>query len=435
MSVLLPLIVSVVPVLIGTRITAHQALSAYGLPTSGDSTDDAKFAWLYTWLPRPMMLSLRNTFRRKGRLSLTLITLTLAGSIFISIFSVRVALKAQFARIFDLLNYDLGVVLSEPTRTERIEREALRVEGVVGVEGWNISEAQYLRPDGSEGDNLVAYAVPPESAYIIPHIEQGRWLQSDDQNAVVVLGDFLTANPNLDIGSEIVLKIKGREEPWIIVGALPQLNDPTSDGIVYINQAYYGRLFGVSGSADHVTVKTAANTIAGDYEVLRDLEDHFKQVGIGVAHSQSVGQVLASSNSVLNIAIVMMLVMALLLAVVGGLGLAGTMSLNVIERTREIGVMRAIGASNWAVWEIVVVEGVLIGLISAVLGAILAIPMSYVLANGVGIAIMGVPLQYHYSLFGVGLWLGLSISLAALASFLPARSAVRLSVRETLAYE
>ncbi len=435
MSVLLPLIVSVVPVLIGTRITAREALSDYGLPTSVGSLSGSDESRLYAWLPRPMVLSLRNAFRRKGRMVLTLITLTLAGSIFISIFSVRVGLRAQFARLFDLYNYDLGVVLAEPIRTERIEREAFRVAGVVGVEGWNVSEAQYLRSDGSEGENLALYAVPPESAYIIPHVEQGRWLYPDDQNAVVVLGDFLTNNPNLDIGSEITLKIKGQEELWVIIGALPQLNDPTNDGFIYVNQEYYGRLFGMSGSANYAVVETVADSVAGEYQILRDLEDHFKQVGIGVAHSQSVGQVLASTNSVLNVAVVMMLVMALLLALVGGLGLAGTMSLNVIERTREIGVMRAIGASNRAVWGIVVVEGVLTGLISAFLGSILAIPMSYVLANGVGVAMMGVPLQYRYSLVGVGLWLGLSISLAALASFLPARNAVRLSVRETLAYE
>ena len=60
---------------------------------------------------------------------------------------------------------------------------------------------------------------------------------------------------------------------------------------------------------------------------------------------------------------------AALLAVVGGLGLAGTMSLNVLERTREIGVMRAVGGSDGSVRLIVVFEGLFVGILSWVLSA------------------------------------------------------------------
>ncbi|KAA0252613.1 MAG: FtsX-like permease family protein [Chloroflexi bacterium] len=127
--------------------------------------------------------------------------------------------------------------------------------------------------------------------------------------------------------------------------------------------------------------------------------------------------------------------MAVLLALVGGLGLMGTMSINVLERTREIGVLRAIGASNRSVALVFIREGVVIGLMSWAMGAVFAIPMTQGLNQALGQAVMGTALTYTYSMPGFWMWLGIVIFLSMLASFIPARNASRLTVREVLAYE
>jgi putative ABC transport system permease protein len=127
--------------------------------------------------------------------------------------------------------------------------------------------------------------------------------------------------------------------------------------------------------------------------------------------------------------------MALLLALVGGLGLMGTMSINVLERTREIGVLRAIGAPNKGVSQVFIREGIAIGVLSWAVGSLLAFPLGKALSDGVGIPVLGVPLNYSYSMTGVLMWLVMVILLSALASLLPARNASRLTVREVLAYE
>jgi putative ABC transport system permease protein len=111
------------------------------------------------------------------------------------------------------------------------------------------------------------------------------------------------------------------------------------------------------------------------------------------------------------------------------------MSLNVLERTREIGVMRAIGASDGAVLRIVVVEGVIIGVLSWLIGTLLALPLSRFLSDMVGRSIMEADLSYTFSTQGALLWLALVIILATLASSWPARNATRVTVRDVLAYE
>jgi putative ABC transport system permease protein len=113
----------------------------------------------------------------------------------------------------------------------------------------------------------------------------------------------------------------------------------------------------------------------------------------------------------------------------------GTMSINVLERTREIGVMRAIGASNADIQGIVIVEGMVVGLVSWAISILLAIPITGILCFGVGMAIMTSPMPAVYGLSGIVAWLVFTLILAAIASALPARRASRLTVRDTLAYE
>ena len=140
-------------------------------------------------------------------------------------------------------------------------------------------------------------------------------------------------------------------------------------------------------------------------------------------------------ESQFNTLVAILLAMAVLLAVVGAIGLAGTMSLNVLERTREVGVMRAIGATSGTVRQIVVVEGVLIGLLSWMIGSILALPLGRLLSDLVGYSIMEIPLAYTYSSSGLAIWFATVLVLSTLASLWPARSACHVSVREVLAYE
>ena len=97
--------------------------------------------------------------------------------------------------------------------------------------------------------------------------------------------------------------------------------------------------------------------------------------------------------------------------------------------------MRAIGASSMAIAKVFVVEALCIGVLSWLLGVMLALPIAALLSYQVGVMFLQSPLEFSFSFLGVGIWLVLSALLAATASLLPARKAAKLSVREVLGYE
>lgn len=131
----------------------------------------------------------------------------------------------------------------------------------------------------------------------------------------------------------------------------------------------------------------------------------------------------------------LLIIIAILLSLASGLSLMGTVSHSVLERTKEIAIIRTVGGSDRMVAQLVIVEGILIGLLSWLLSTILAVPGSRWLSDQVGLIFLKVPLSYVFSVRGILLWLGSVILFSALASFLPARSAAQLSVREALAFE
>ena len=182
-------------------------------------------------------------------------------------------------------------------------------------------------------------------------------------------------------------------------------------------------------------VRTEARDQATQDRVGKAVADHLETVGVRVAATTTIAEVRTTQERLFDVLVIFLSMMALLLGVVGGIGLTGTMSINVVERAREIGVIRAVGASDGAVLRLFLAEGLLIGLISWALGAILAIPISRTLSDALGMVFLSRPLSYAISAEGVILWLGVVLVLAAVASLLPAWRASRLAVREVLAYE
>ena len=165
------------------------------------------------------------------------------------------------------------------------------------------------------------------------------------------------------------------------------------------------------------------------------MDKYLRDLGFKVRIAEAGRASLDTAVESLDTLVVFLLIMAVLTAIVGSMGLTGTMGMNVLERTREIGIMRAIGADDRAVMRTVIAEGIFIGTISFGLAVILSIPFTYLLSTIVSLAVFQTPITVVFTYAGYAIWLGLVLVLSALASILPARNAARLTIREVLAYE
>ncbi len=439
-GLVVPIVAGLYPVLMGTRITVREAISEYGLGSGrfGNSIIDRlllkiqKARLLRRRISRPLLISLRNTFRRKGRLALTLITLILGGAIFVTVFNLRVSLLDTMASWLDYFRYDVAVQFEHGYRTERIIRETKSVPGIKEAETWGFSNARRIRPDDTSSDNLILFAPPADTKLINPTVIEGRWLRPDDTNAVVLNSIVLRDEPDIKLGDEITLKIKGRDRPWRVVGIV---TGGMPVGTMFANYPHYAREAHDTGRADWVFTTIDQPGMEGESAMVRALEAHFERIGLDVGVTSKMTEEMGETEAMFEVIIVLLLVMAFLLAAIGGLGLMGTMSINVLERTREIGVIRAIGASNGSVLKVFITEGVIIGVISWAVGTALAFPLSRLLGNAIGQSFLNSPLTHTFSITGALLWLAVVVVLSAVASFIPAWNAARITVREVLAYE
>lgn len=435
-ALIVPLIAGIFPILAGTRLTVQEAISSQGLGKGqfGSSRIDR---WLTTralirWFTRPTLISLRNTFRRKKRLLLTLTTLILGSAVFITFASLQSSLRGTLDNMLAYYQYDVAVQFSRPYRVEKVVRTLADVPGVVYTEGLSFYTTRMVKPDGTNSANIIIFAPKPDTKVINPILLEGRWLQPGDENVVVLDTLALRDDPTIKIGGEVVLKIKGKERPFQVVG-LTQAANVTP--MAFISYQTLSGMLGKTGQADYVMVITEEHDGAYQTEMSHIIEDHLAKAGFRVALVAPAELDKQNVESVFYIVSALLVIVAIVLAVVGGLGLMGTMSINVLERTREIGVMRAVGAATRAILRIILFEGIFIGAISWLLGTLIAVPLSKLISDTVGQLLFSTALDYAFSTGGTLLWLFMVLVLGAAASLLPAINAARLTVREVLAYE
>jgi len=431
MGLTVPLLAALVPVATGARITAHKAISTRGLGGGfGRGLLDRAVARVRC-LPRPLMLSLRNTFRRKGRIVLTLATLVLGGAMFIVIISVRDSMNATFDALLADFGHDVMVKLDCPHREERLVDVAKGVTGVARVEVWSGAWTSISLEEGGKRQAYL-WGVPPDSTMFGPRIVAGRNLVPGDGRAIL-LNTKIAEDEGIEIGDQIELAVGERESTWTVVGLVLNLHNNQRENFVPLDALAWE--IGSVNRGNILMVETDAHDLATQQRVARDLDLALAAYRVDADRVVSAIEERETDRSMFQGLVGILLSMAVMAAVVGSLGLASTMSINVVERGREIGVMRATGATSLAIAGIIVGEGVLIGALSWLLAVPISYPGARFLSDAMGDSLIRIPLEFNYSIDGVGFWLLVVLLLSALASLWPALRATKVSVREALAYE
>lgn len=428
-----PLLAAIWPLYSSLHVTVREALSDYGL-SGRPRSKPRNISRLDLLLPRPIRLSLRNAFRRQLRLALTLFTLVLAGAVFIGVYNLWASFDKAINEISRYVLSDINISFDHAYRRDKVAPVARSIPGVRAVEGWLEYGGTLVVPGEEAGRQVLFFAPPSDSTLIDPVIASGRWLTPADENAVVIGGQFQSVIPGTKVGDTLTIKIDGAETTWRIVGIyaiVGNVNPP----LLYVNYEYISRLIDRPEQIQSLRILTSAHDLASEKAVNTDLQTRLGELGVRITGTQLGANAIAQQKGTTDIFVYFMLVMAVLVALVGGLGLTGTMSINVLERTREIGMMRAIGASNADIQGIVITEGVVIALVSWLVSIILSFPITMVLTAGVGMAVLSGPMPPVFGTTGIFVWLGGIVLIGTLASAIPAHRASSLTVRDALAYE
>lgn len=431
MGLTVPILAALVVVSGGARITPREAISSHGL--------GGKFGrgWLdqligrIRHLPRPMALSVRNTFRRKARVALTLLALAGGGVMFVMTMSVSASFGSTLDALLDDFGFDMMIVLDRPYSTARLVDTSKSVSGVSRAEVWNRNGAQLILPNGENLD-VGVWGIPSDSQMFSPRIVSGRNLLPGEGNAIL-LNNKIATDEGYGVGDEVELVINGRKATWTVVGLIVNIGNGSQDNFVPFDAL--ARATGGADRGGRVLVTFDEQAPGVRQRTIDDLRDVYEARRIKVSRAETADQVRKREMSEFNVIAYLMLTMAILAAIVGIVGLMSTMSINVVERAREIGMMRAIGATSPSIVRIFIVESVLVGLLSWLFAVPLSYPGARVFSGLIGTEVLNLPLDFTYPLYSLMIWLVVIVVVSALASLWPALQATKVSVRETLAYE
>jgi putative ABC transport system permease protein len=431
-GLIVPLLAALVPVLAGAHISAHKAISSYGIAGGFGRGLLDRILGRVRHLPRPMALSMRNTFRRKARVAMTLLSLSLGGVIFILVMTIGDSFTNTLDVLLSDFGFDVLVVFDRTYRMERLIEATESVPGVTYVEVWDVRGGATLELDNGEEIQGQLWGVPDNSKMFNPRIIAGRALEPNDGNAIL-LNSKIAADHGFEVGDEVTITVDGEEITWTVVGLVVNINNNQHDNFVPFDAM--AQAIGNANRGAFLMANSAEHTSEAQARLIEEMRVVYEAHRLKPVFFQSAAETREQGEAQFETIVYLMLAMALLAAAVGGIGLMGTMSINVVERGREIGVMRSIGATSLSVAGIFVVEGMFVGALSWLIAVPVSYPGALAFSNVVGNAILELPLDFKFSIDGVVLWLGIVLFLSAIASLWPALRATRVSVREALAYE
>ena len=429
-GIVTPLLAAAHPVLKGSGISVWAALGDFGVSDQGFGMGplDRALAGV-SGITRPLLLAIRNSFRRRTRVALTLLTLSAGGVFFMSALNVRTSMINTLDHLFASKQFDLSVNLGTMYSIEQIERAIAKSPGARGSEGWIATEGTVVDASASRFSVL---GIQPGTKLLKLEIEEGRDLAPDDFDALVANTALAARYPQIKVGQTVVLRLGPAESTFKVVGISREAFSPP---VGYVSRNYFERAGGHTGVANTLRVALDRSDPSSIDRFKEALDRNLEAEGIRALSTQSKADSRFGFDQHMLMIYIFLIVMSVIIGAVGGLGLMTTMSLNVLERRREMGVLRAIGASPRVVALIVVSEGLVIGLMSFVVATIVAGPLSRGLGDFVSTALFSGGLSFSLDFTGIWIWFVASLVLSGVASFVPAWNASRAPVREALGFE
>jgi len=430
-SLFLPIVVSFSILLKGTRIPVREALSDYGINNNSGNIQ-LKFLRKFN-LSNTLILAIKNSLRNSRRLSVTIATMALGVAIFSTGFNVRQSLKNLLSDLETELKYDVQVVLNNQIPQAEAILPFKSIENVKEIATWNGGSGAIQSKVLSTAKEVGIVALPFDTELIKPKIIEGNWLEDTTDLEIVLNQKAWETYDHAAIGTKVNLTIGDTVISTKLVGVVEQFDKAK----LYMDAEKYDVIFNPEHLVNTLTFVAKDNDFEKVLDLKRNIETSIASSDLSVLFVMSDAERVKVIYDHLNIILSTIVILSFLVLIVSAIGMASATGINIGERTREIGVMRAIGATPKMIYSIFVSEGMIISFVSILLGIIISYPLSKVASVFFGNLMLGeeAVLQYAFSPLGFAVTLGVTISFGWLASRIPARNAVKTSTREALDYE
>jgi putative ABC transport system permease protein len=396
-------------------------------------------------------LSLGNLKRKKLRSGLTVVGILISIAIIFFLISMSLGLQQAVAEQFKMLGSDKFFILPKGQlgapgtggAAGLTEEDVNVVENIPGVKdisyatGGNAkvefqTKIRYFMIAGIPLDKIRLYT---ESTNL--KMDEGRVLRPGDRGVAMIGYDYKYSNVfGRPVKTGDRLKLNGEE--FRVVGVLARIGNPQDDKNILIPSEDFKELFNSSDRVDQIIVQVINEN---DLKQVVDLTKEKLMRFRGVKEKtidfiiMTPEELLASFGIILNVITAFLLGVAGISLVVGGVGIMNTMYTSTLERTKEIGTMKAIGAKNSDILSIFVIEAGLLGFVGGAigvgLGAGLAKAVEYIAITQLNTTLLKAAIPF-YLFAGC---LGFAFFIGVIAGILPAYQASKLKPVDALRYE
>ena len=383
-------------------------------------------------------IAVRGLLHRKKRSWLTIIGILIGITAVVALVSLGESMQLAVRRSFEELGYDVVMILpgelgggfggpSSFSTSFELDVDALSTVEGVGEIGLLNFQSVYVKADGTEGFIDALGVSDNIFSFFKVELVAGRGFRPGERG-VAILGQEIAGE--LGLGAGDTLQIEDR--PFNVVGVYSADSRLDEDAII-LPLADLQELLGTQG------VTMVLVRVAPGYDVGRTAERIeaflYRSRGrrdLSVQTMEEVHEVVQRALGILGAFLGGIAGIAL---VVGGIGVMNTMYTAVLERTREIGVMKAVGARSSQIAVIFLLESGLMGLAGGALGTGLGSLLNFAAVTAAKRALGARVLEYGISWWLVLGAMGFSFLVGAIAGLLPARAAAKLDPVEALRYE
>jgi hypothetical protein len=389
------------------------------------------FGALMTFLPLIPRLGVRSVARKPRKVLLSALILSLGLAFFVTALTIRASMLSTVDAARRTKSFDVAVSLRAAEPVDRLKAWMAEIPEGRHREYWSTAEATLLQAGPRFNNPKPIIGIPNDTESIHPDVSAGHWIEAAFPAGIVVNQQLLRDEPDLHLGEAYTMVVDGHRVDVNVVGVIQEFNPSR----IYCSKSLLDGLLNQEGRANAIVLTLEDRSFAGQ----RHAAGRIQASAIG-PDRQISGMLLTRTLEMvilghLDILTGLLMLIAVIALIVGAMGLASTISISVVERFREIAVLKAIGGRGSSIAALFATEAVAIALIGWVISVALTPLLSHPVVSFLGSAVIGYEFEYRTSPVGVALALGVALLVALLAAILPIKAATALTIRNGLRAE